>query len=638
MRTRAATTRRATWVVLIIAIGLGLGVGPAAATPAVNEAGDAVRPVTIVLVRDLTWRTAPSSLDGFAKANVSMRNAAPRSGAEDTYVTLGKGNRSASLPDDAGVGRVQATSDGGLRLLDWQRLKDRDAGLHFGGPLGTVGEALRTSGRRWAIATDDKGAAAVAANTEGVVPRAYPGTADGIRNAIQTQPDAIVVAVPASRLTATLEQLDATCTLVLSASTPGDNRHLGVLAASPLCGLGAAGLASPSTHQRHLATLPDVSATFLTLAGVTPTAALGGAALTPTVAIERVALVERDSRSWTADRARTGFVWLFIVLHAVGAIAAIRMPRSRPVVCATLLSVPAASFLMMSIPWWRVGPAAGILLGGILTAAIAVGGALLIRRDAGLGVAVLATLTAAVVGIDAMFASPLQIDAPFGNSPIGAGRFFGVGNIGSGFLVAGVLVAGGLAIERCGRRAIHWVALALVMATVAGGAPQFGADVGGVLFAVPAYGVLLIGAVRPRITARHVALLGGATVVAIALFAAVDLVREAGSQTHLAKGIGGPGLGDEVIRKATMAIRTVVMPMAVLVAIGAAVLLSTRVSLGPRPALRVASTALLTAAILGSLLNDSGAIVAAAVFAIAWPAAVALASESRHQARAAAGL
>lgn len=525
---------------------------------------------------------------------------------------------------------MEPSSDGGLRLADWQALQDRDAGLRFGGALGSVGEALRTSGRRWAVATDDdKAVATAAADADGVVPRAYPGTTDGVRSAIQAQPDVVVAAVPASRLPEVLDLLDPTCTLVVSASTPGENRHLGVLAASRRCGLGTAGLASPSTHHPHLATLPDVSATLLTLVDVPRPSSLGGAAVTPTVAVDRETMVDRDDRFWTADRARTGFVWLFIALHAVGAIVVLNVPMARRAVCATLLSIPAAGFLMMLVPWWRAGIWAGALVGGTLTAAIAFKGTLLLRRDVALGVGVLAALTAAVVGIDALFANPLQIDAPFGNSPIGAGRFFGVGNIGSAFLVAGLLVAGGLAIERWGRRGLRWTAAALVAGTVVGGAPQFGADVGGVLFAVPAYGVLLLGARRPRLTVRHFVVLGVAAVLAVALFAAVDLLRDAGSQTHLAKGVAGEGLGDEVVRKATRAMHTVVMPMALLVAISAGVLLSSRFSLGDRTALRAASSALLTAAVLGSLLNDSGVIVAASVFAVAWPAAIALASPSR---------
>ena len=572
--------------------------------------------VAVVVVADLTWSTAPPVLDGYAKANLSMRNAPPRSDAGDTYLTLGKGGRS-SAPAGAGP-------------FDWPALRRHDAGLRQGGALGTVGQALQDGSRRWVLATDDSRAAPMAATAAGTGPTTYPGTADGVRRAVQDQPDALFVAVPPAQLPETLEILGGVCTLVVSASTPAANRSLGVLAASSRCRLGTAGLASPSTHHAHLATLPDVSATILDLVGVAVPSSVTGAAVTPAAPVDRSYLVDRGRRSWTADRARMVFVPLFVILHALGAAVAVSRRRARPLVAAALMSIPPASFLMMLLPWWRAGIWGGLLAGGLLAGAIAFGGALLARRDVTLGAGALAALTAAVVGVDALFASPLQVDAPFGNSPIGAGRFFGVGNIGSGFLVASLLLVGGLAIDRWGRRAVPWVGASLVFGAVAGGAPGFGSDVGGVLFAVPAYGLLLLGARRARLGLRHVAALAGLAVLAVVLFAAVDLVRDAGSQTHLAKSVGGQGLGDEVVRKATLAIKTVAMPMALLVPIAAIVFTMTRLFPGRDDALRFLSCALVAAAVLGSLLNDSGMMVGAAVAAVGWPAGVAVASDRRR--------
>ncbi|MFN2503341.1 MAG: hypothetical protein ABR540_03755 [Acidimicrobiales bacterium] len=618
--------RTAALAAAMSAVGLGL----AAATPLQAAPADAARPIALVLVRDLTWSTAPSSLDGFARANLSMRTAEAEAEPADVYLSLGKGGRSAALEDGAGAGRIEATPGGGLRLVDWPALQKRDRDLHFGGTLGLVGETLKSGGRRWALASDDKDAAAAAASADGMVPRSYPGTVDGIESAMTAELDAIFVAIPRSQLSTTLRALDGTCTLVASASTPTGSRHLGVLAVSAACGLGSAGLASPSTHHAHLVTLPDVSRTFLEMAGIPRPSSIGGAVVTPAAAVDRENLVERDRRTWTADRSRTAFVWLFVVLHALGALIVIVWRRARTVVCCALLAIPSASLLMMLVPWWRAGAWLGLLLGGAVAALIAVGGAVLVRRDPAVGIAAVAAFTSAVVAVDALFGSPLQIDAPFGNSPVVAGRFYGVGNIGSGFLVAGLLVAGGLAIDRWGRRAVPWVGGAFGMGAVAGGAPQFGADIGGVLFAVPAYGLLLLGARRARVTVRHVLLLAGAAATVVALFVAVDLVRGAGSQTHLAQSVGGDGLGDEVIRKASRAIQTVKAPMANLVVIAAAGLVWTRFSPGPRSALRFASYAVLVAAVVGSLLNDSGVNVAAAVAAVAWPAGVLVSSRSEE--------
>src|SRR4051794_41716232 len=70
--------------------------------PLIETPGESTRgTVALVVVPDLTWSNAPPALDGYAKASLSMRNAPRRSGAGDTYLTLGKGARS-STPAGAG--------------------------------------------------------------------------------------------------------------------------------------------------------------------------------------------------------------------------------------------------------------------------------------------------------------------------------------------------------------------------------------------------------------------------------------------------------------------------------------------------------------------------------------------------------
>src|SRR5215212_4932356 len=229
--------------------------------------------VALVVVPDLSWSNAPPVLDGYAKANLSMRNAPRRSSAGDTYLTLGKGARS-STPAGAGP-------------FDWVALRAHDAGLRQSGALGTLGQALQEGGRRSALVTDDVQAAPMAATATGTLPPAYPGTGDGVRRAVQDQPHALFVAVPYWRLPETIELLNGVCTLVVSGSTPAANRNLGVLAASNRCELGTAGLASPSTHRTHLATLPDVSATFLDLLAVPVPASMTGGPVTPAAAVDR---------------------------------------------------------------------------------------------------------------------------------------------------------------------------------------------------------------------------------------------------------------------------------------------------------------------------------------------------------------
>ena len=500
--------------------------------------------MALVLVPALTWSDAPAELDGFAKANLSMRSSSARSEAVDTYLTLGKGGRSAGL-GARGVGRVEPVAGGGLRLVDWPELVRRDRDLHYGGALGSLGQAVEDAGGRLVLVAREPvgGAAAVAANLDGEVGSFRPWSSEALGPA--GSPDEhVVVAADAADLAATLAALAGSCTLVASASTPDDNRHLGVLAASPECGLGQAGLGSESTHQDDLVTLPDVTRTFLGLAGTGPTVPL-----TATTGVDRQDLVDADARARAADHNRTKLVWLFVLLHLAGAVLAVTRPRARPVLACALLAVPSAAFLMMVVPWWRWGLGAAVVTGGLLSAVLAVGGAALCRRDVRAGVGALAALAAVVVGVDALFGGALEIDAPFGNSPIGAGRFFGIGNIGSGFLVAGLLVAGGLALDAWGRRALPAVVGGMAVGLVVLGAPWFGADAGGVVYGGLACGVLVVGYLRGRVGARGLAALGVAAVLVVVLFALVDLGRGAGPSTHLGRAVAGDSVVDLAARK-----------------------------------------------------------------------------------------
>lgn len=587
-------------------------------------------PAVLVLVPDLRWEEAPAVLDGWAKASLSVRTARSRAVAADGYLTVGKGGRSSTPVAGAGIGPVFPAA-GGVRLADWDRLRAHDASLHYRGDLGALGQALGASGRRWALVSDDPEAAAAAADRRGVVPRVMPGGAPAVRQALDEGVGALVVAVPAGEVPAVAGAASSACVLVASVSSPDHDRHLGVLAASPSCGLGRAGLSSPSTHQAHLATMLDVTVTFLSRVGVPRPAAMGGSVVRPSPAISASSLVERDHRAVTADGVRTSLVWLFVYLTGAAAAVAVVWRRARPVVTWALLAVPPASFLMMLVPWWRWGMSGAVLTGGAVAAALGVAGAAVGRRHPALGVGLLAGLAAAVVGVDAAFGGRLEIDAPFGNSPVVGGRYYGVGNIGSGFLLAGLIVAAGLALDRWGRRAVPACVGALGVGVVVGGAPWFGADLGGIVAAVPAYGTLLL-ARRRRPAFRLVLGLALATALVLALFLAADLARPVASRTHLGRVLTGGDLMGEVTRKGGRALGTFRSPMSLVLAFGVAAVVLGRVRLAGRPALVATAWALAVAAAVGSAVNDSGLIVGAAVSAVGWPALLALAATSSDQA------
>jgi hypothetical protein len=599
-------------------------VGPGATAAGAAQGGDR-KPAVLLLVPELRWADAPPELGDWAKTSLSLRSAHPRADAADGYLSIGKGGRSAA--PGTGVGPVVPTSEGGVRLARWEDLRRHDRSLGYSGELGALGEALARWGRPWALVADDPAAAAAVADRRGVVPRAEPGGATSVEPLLTGGTDAVVVAVPADQVGAVASGAaagGAGCVVVASVSSPDRNRHLGVLATSPGCGLGQDGLTSPATHQEHLSTLVDVGPTFLAQLGVPRPAGMGGSPAEPSGPVSVADLVERDERVVVADRARAPFIWLFVLLHAAGAAVALRRRWFRPAVAYGLLAVPPTSFLVMAVPWWRWGAGGAVVAGAAIAATLAVVAAILGRRDVRLGLGFLAAVTAAVVGIDALFGGQLEIDAPFGNSPVVAGRFYGVGNIGSGFLAAAILLAAGLALDRWGTRALPASGTAMAAGVVAGGAPWFGADVGGVLSAVPAYGTLALGWRRGRPSARLVLPLVAATLLVLAVFVAVDLSRPAVSRTHLGRVVGDDLVGD-VTRKAGKALATVKSPLPLVILIGGVVLARTVRRLDSRPALQATAWALGVAGVLGSVLNDSGLLVGAAVMAMAWPALMVLA-------------
>jgi hypothetical protein len=146
------------------------------------------------------------------------------------------------------------------------------------------------------------------------------------------------------------------------------------------------------------------------------------------------------------------------------------------------------------------------------------------------------TVIVGLLALDVVLGSRLQINSALGNSPIVAGRFTGYGNLAYAALGSAALALAVLAVARLGRSRGAWIAVGvLLVVLVVDGAPFWGSDVGGVLSLAPAFlvtGGLLFGW---RIRLRTAALAAGATIVAVAGFALLDLSRPPGRRTHLGR-------------------------------------------------------------------------------------------------------
>lgn len=442
--------------------------------------------------------------------------------------------------------------------------------------------------------------------------------------------------------------------LVVSPTSPSwdPSVHLGVaLARGPGFGPKTT-LVSASTREAGFVALTDVAPTILELLDIKrPPSMLGR----PFVAEPRGGdlvgwAVELDQESTFAHSIQADVATTFVIFQIVIYVIALLLLRHRERagvrttdVLTTLLgyaglaivAFPLATYLANPIQSHRLGLAwFAVVLIAIDAALVAAASAFLkgpLER--------LLAITAATVSVmivDLVWIDQLQLNAVFGNSPIIAGRFSGLGNIAFSILGATSLITGALLVHRWpGRRGVLFgVAILFVITVIADGAPELGSDVGGILALVPALAVtwMLLAGQRPSLKVLIAVALG--TLVALGLFLAVDLARPPSSRTHLARlyedvrARGGEVFLDTIGRKIKTNLRvfrstiwTYLVPPAL--AVIAWLLLRPRGRWAELavtfPRLRAGLIGGLLLAVLGFAVNDSGIVVPAMVLSFLVP-------------------
>ena len=183
--------------------------------------------------------------------------------------------------------------------------------------------------------------------------------------------------------------------------------------------------------------------------------------------------------------------------------------------------------------------------------------------------------------------------SPFG--PSQAGRFYGVSNL----LETMLLVPALLGVALLGRLGLAVAALALV----AVGGSRFGADGGGLLVLLAAYGTLLVRTRRVPLRSRRTVAIAAA--VGVASVALVGLDAAFGGSSHVTEALGdGPGavLGDIADRLELSARRTfsaVGPAFAALASLAVLIFVATR-----RPRLPL-TDAVLVALLVSLVVNDT---------------------------------
>lgn len=447
--------------------------------------------------------------------------------------------------------------------------------------------------------------------------------------------------------------------IVASPTSPAwdEETHLGVAAVrGPGFDSGAA-LVSASTRADGFVTLPDIAPTVLEHFDIDlPAAMLGRPFATAAGPDDPVAAaVEADreavySHGIQADLI-TGFVIGQVAIYVLIVMLLRRSRRGskrlsdRPMLrrCLELgalavVAFPVASYLATPLPVHQLKLAGFVPVLLLMDAALVAVVSFIVAEPL-FRLMALASATVVVMIVDLALGGHLQLTAVFGNDPINAGRFAGLGNSAFAALGTCAILAATLLLH--GWRDRKWVMPAAVglfaIVVVADGAPQLGSDVGGVLALVPALAITLMLLIGRRPSWRTVAISAVAALAVLALFLAIDLARPPESQTHLSRFVtdirtrGAEVLLDTVERKArtnlrifTSTIWTYLVPPA-LAAI-AYLLLRPRGSwrrlAEGYPGLRAGLIGSLILGVLGFLVNDSGIVVPAMVLSFLVPMAL----------------
>ncbi|WP_415647175.1 hypothetical protein [Stackebrandtia soli] len=306
----------------------------------------------------------------------------------------------------------------------------------------------------------------------------------------------------------------------------------------------------------------------------------------------------------------------------------------------TVAALPVSTLLANAFPWWRTDRPASALWGlivgiSVVLAAVSLAGP---WRRSPIGPAtLLAGITAAVIGVDAVIGTPLQFNSLAGYSAIVGARFTGMGNYAFGIFAAAAVIFAMFATVRLR----GWWRIA-VMTAIAGaailvdGSPVWGNDVGGVIAMTPAFILAGLHALGKRLSVKKILLsllIGGAT---ITVFGIVDYLRPPETQTHLGRFVAevlSGDAGETLIRKASAALHTVTAGPLTLLVIGVCVaiplLWHTRVVnglLAKYPVVLSAGIGVATVCVIGFATNDSGMAVPAFALSVAAPLFLAIAA------------
>ena len=478
-----------------------------------------------------------------------------------------------------------------------------------------------------------------------------------------------------ARLATIAAALPADTTLLVTApGAPSKPPHLQLaLADGP--GYSSGLLNAVSTRQPGLIVLTDLTPTVLGWLGATVPPQTVGAHVTRgdrgSLAATVQALTGRDTAEQVWRDTHDEFFWAYsladaAVLAAIGLASWGAAPEQRRrrarrwrVAGVFAAAVPAGTFLANLVPWSTTAHPAAWLYGVSVALALVIAGAALLgcrHRGPLAPLGVICLFTVAVLGVDVMTGSGLQLETPFGLSVLEAGRFYGIGNEALGIYgLSGLFGAAWLGLVLLRRRtglaasgggqpsrrpAVLAVAAVAVFTVFASGWPGFGGKVGGTIAMVPCFLLLGMVVAGTRLNWRRILLVGVSGLALFAVFALISYLVPATGHSDIGVFAGNTlhgRSGGLLLRKINSNLGSLSVnafsPLIPIVAIVTGLMLwrpawfrltTVPAAFAAEPLLRPVLGVLWLMPVLGWLANDSGVIVAAAVLPFALPLAIAI--------------
>jgi hypothetical protein len=454
---------------------------------------------------------------------------------------------------------------------------------------------------------------------DGPFPCAFGGPAAWVGKARDKRSFAILEAPGAGLRTLAREFGPHTLVIAIARPTGNSDAPLPI----GIAGRGFHGdLTSDSTRTDGYVLSTDVAPTILDHFGIEVPSEMSGQPITAEGSVDPAGIVSLGDRMAVVSPRRgpvIGFSLIAWVAAVLLAIAVSRGAAARVGVRLLGLAVIYLPLLLLAGAALEPGESAEallVMLGAPLLAAVT----LAALRDYR-ALAVAAGLTVLAYAADMVAGSPLTSLSLLGPNPFLGVRFYGIGNELEALLAVLLVGAIGAALAGFAPRASARAAAAAflgfgLLAALVFAAGRFGADVGAaIVFPIGAAVAALAVAGGRR---RSVLLVIAIPFAMVALLALIDLVS--GANAHLTRSILDAGglhsLGDVVQRRLQLSVQSfgrafllACLPFVALVA-GLAIwrrdLL--RSWLGGRPAMRAALLGALVATVVGTLANDSGAL------------------------------